>query len=145
MIYQRQLQRLAPKTQDASVAAVAGLAKFSWCSPAQLSPEQIRTYLHPLVRRSSSCSIPIADGKDSEDILGSTAHLNSKGPGDKSLPIKPGTAEDAKAVARRDPRDMAKARLPAVQCHAVPGGPLATASNRQVDASPGQAEGRCDL
>jgi len=41
------------------------------------------------VRRTSSCSIPIADGKDSEEILGSTAYLNPKGRGDKSLPIKP--------------------------------------------------------
>src|SRR2546428_13273371 len=40
------------------------------------------------VRRSRSCSIPIADGKDSEDILGSAANLNSKGRGDKSLPTK---------------------------------------------------------
>ena len=41
------------------------------------------------VRRSSSCSIPIADGKDAEDILGSAANLNPKGRGDKSLPAKP--------------------------------------------------------
>jgi len=41
------------------------------------------------VRRSSSCSIPIPDGKDSEEILGLTAYLNPKGRGDKSLPIKP--------------------------------------------------------
>jgi hypothetical protein len=41
------------------------------------------------VRRSSSCNIPIADGKDSEEILGSAANLNAKGRGDKSLPIKP--------------------------------------------------------
>jgi hypothetical protein len=43
------------------------------------------------VRRSSSCNIPIADGKDSEDILGSAANLNSKGRGNKSLPTKPRT------------------------------------------------------
>ena len=97
------------------------------------------------VRRSSSCSIPIADGKDSEDILGSTAYLNPKGPGDKSLPIKPETEEDAYTVVRQDPRDMAKARLPEVQCHSVNGGPLATASKSQVDSSPVQADGLCDL
>ena len=45
----------------------------------------------PPVRRGSSCSIPIADGKDSEDILGSAAYLNPKGRGDTSLPTKPGT------------------------------------------------------
>jgi len=49
MIRPRQLQRLAPQTQDASVAAVAGLAKFSWCAPDQLSPEQIRPSLHHLL------------------------------------------------------------------------------------------------
>jgi hypothetical protein len=41
------------------------------------------------LRRSSSCNIPIADGKDAEEILGSAANLNSKGRGDKSLPTKP--------------------------------------------------------
>src|SRR4030095_7550525 len=61
------------------------------------------------VRRSRSCSIPITDGKDSEEILGSTAYLTPKGRGDKSLPRKPGTAEGAYVVARQDPRDMAKA------------------------------------
>ena len=43
---------------------------------------------HRPVRRSRSCSIPIADGKDSEDILGSAANLTPKGRGDKSLPTK---------------------------------------------------------
>ena len=52
MIHQRPLERLAPRTQDASVAAVVGLAKFYWCSPDQLNPEQIRAYLpHLLVER----------------------------------------------------------------------------------------------
>ena len=46
MIYQMQLQRLAQKTQDASVAAVAGLAQFSRCAPDQLRPAQMHTYLH---------------------------------------------------------------------------------------------------
>jgi integrase/recombinase XerD len=49
MIRQMQLERLSPRTQEAYVAAVAGLAKFYWCSPDQLSPEQIRTYLHHLL------------------------------------------------------------------------------------------------
>ena len=97
------------------------------------------------VRRSSSCNIPIADGKDSEEILGSTAYLNPKGRGDKSLPITPGTAEDADIVARQDPRDMAKAALLEVQCPSVNGGPLATAPQRQVDALHRQADGLCHL
>jgi len=63
------------------------------------------------VRRSRSCSIPITDGKDAEEILGSTAYLTPKGRGAKSLPIKPGTAEGAYVVARQDPRDMAQAGL----------------------------------
>ncbi len=49
MIYQMQLERLAPKTQEAYVAAVAGLATFYHRSPDQLSPEQIRFYLHHLL------------------------------------------------------------------------------------------------
>lgn len=46
MIRDMQLQRFAPKTQKAYIAAVAGLAKFSGCSPDQLSPDQLRAYLH---------------------------------------------------------------------------------------------------
>lgn len=49
MIHDMQLQRLAPKTQQAYVSAVAGLAQFYDCSPDRLSPEQIRTYLHHLL------------------------------------------------------------------------------------------------
>jgi integrase/recombinase XerD len=52
MIRQLQLERLAPRTQEASVAAVAGLATFYWRSPEQLRPEQIRASLpHLLVER----------------------------------------------------------------------------------------------
>ena len=61
------------------------------------------------------------------------------------MPRKPSTEEDADTVARRDPRDMAKALLPEVQCPSVDGGPLATASQRQVDSSPRQADGLSDL
>ena len=60
MIRDRQLQRLAPRTQEASVAAVAGLATFYHCAPDRLSAEQIRSYLHHvLVERRlawSSCN-----------------------------------------------------------------------------------------
>ena len=49
MIHDMQWQRLAPKTQKASVTAVAGLATFYECSPDRLSPEQIRTSLHHLL------------------------------------------------------------------------------------------------
>jgi integrase/recombinase XerD len=49
MIHDMQLQRLAPKPQKAYIAAVAGLAKCYGCSPAQLSPHQMRSYLHHLL------------------------------------------------------------------------------------------------
>ncbi len=60
MIYQMQLERLAPKTQAAYVAAVAGLATFYHRSPDQLSPDQMRRDLHYLLvdrhRAWSSCN-----------------------------------------------------------------------------------------
>jgi integrase/recombinase XerD len=60
MIRDMQLQRLAPRTQEAYIAAVAGLAKFYGYSPDQLSPDQIRAYLHHLLverrRAWSSCN-----------------------------------------------------------------------------------------
>jgi hypothetical protein len=61
------------------------------------------------------------------------------------MPIKPRTGEDADIVARQDPRDLAKATLPEVQYPSVNGGPLATASQRQVDSSPRPADGLSDL
>jgi len=42
MIRDMQLQRLAPRTHEASVAAVTALAAFSHCAPDRLHPEQIR-------------------------------------------------------------------------------------------------------
>jgi len=39
MIRDMQVQRLAPRTQEASVTAVAGIATFSHCSPDRLSSE----------------------------------------------------------------------------------------------------------
>jgi integrase/recombinase XerD len=49
MIRPRHLERLAPRTQEAYVAAVAGLAKCYWCSPEPWSPEHIRASLHHLL------------------------------------------------------------------------------------------------
>ena len=46
MIHDMPLQRLAPRTQAASIAAVAGLAKCSGCSPDQRSPDQMRSSRH---------------------------------------------------------------------------------------------------
>lgn len=60
MIRDRPWPRLAPRTPEAYVAAVAGLATFSHCSPDRLSSEQSRAYLPPrLVERRlawSSCN-----------------------------------------------------------------------------------------
>jgi diamine N-acetyltransferase len=58
------------------------------CRP-RAEPSAAPDCLQRPVRRSSSCSIPIADGKDAEEVLGSAAYLNPKGRGDKSLPAKP--------------------------------------------------------
>jgi hypothetical protein len=41
------------------------------------------------VRRSRASNLPIADGKESEDILGSAAHRTPTGREDKSLPSTP--------------------------------------------------------
>jgi integrase/recombinase XerD len=52
MIHDMPVQRLAPKTQKASVPAVASFATFSQCAPDRLRPEQMRTSLyHLLVER----------------------------------------------------------------------------------------------
>src|SRR5262245_53649417 len=49
MLRAMQLQRLAPKTQQASSAAVAGLAQFSLCCPDHLRPAQSHASLHQVV------------------------------------------------------------------------------------------------
>ena len=49
MVRDMQLQRLAPRTQEAYIAAVVGRTKFYRCAPDRLSPEQIHTYVHPLL------------------------------------------------------------------------------------------------
>ena len=52
MLHDMPWPRLAPKPQQASGAAGAGLAQCSQGSPDRLHPEQMRTYLHPrLVER----------------------------------------------------------------------------------------------
>jgi len=49
MIRDMQLQRLAPRTQEAYITAVTGLAAFYHCAPDRLHPEQIRASLHHLL------------------------------------------------------------------------------------------------
>jgi integrase/recombinase XerD len=49
LIREMQLQRLAPRTIEAYVAAVAALARFYGRSPDQLQLEEVRSYLHHLI------------------------------------------------------------------------------------------------
>jgi integrase/recombinase XerD len=49
LIREMQLQQLAPRTIEAYVTAVAGLARFYGRSPDQLQLEEIRSYLHHLI------------------------------------------------------------------------------------------------
>ena len=51
MIDAMQLRGLAARTQQAYVAAVAGLARHYHCSPEQLNSEQVQAYLLHLVRQ----------------------------------------------------------------------------------------------
>src|SRR5438093_9111613 len=77
--------------------------------------------------------------------LGQRLTCTRKGKGTGACRQSRERREDAETGARRDPRDMAKAKLPKVQCQSVNGGPLATASKSQVDSSPRQADGLSDL
>jgi integrase/recombinase XerD len=49
LIREMQLQQLAPRTIEAYVTAVAGLARFYGRSPDQLQLEEVRSYLHHLI------------------------------------------------------------------------------------------------
>jgi integrase/recombinase XerD len=49
LIRELQLRQLAPRTIEAYVAAVAGLAKFYERSPDQIQLEEVRSYLHYLI------------------------------------------------------------------------------------------------
>ena len=52
-------------------------------------------------------------------FLGHRVHLRAKAGGEKSMPEKRGTLEDAKGAAPQGPRDRAKAGLPEPQSPAV--------------------------
>ena len=47
-------------------------------------------------------------------LLGHLVNLKAKAGGDKSMPEKRGTLEDAEGAVPQDPRDRAKAALPCV-------------------------------
>jgi site-specific recombinase XerD len=49
MMQQMQLHRLAPGTQTAYAKAITDLAGYYWRSPDQLTPDEIRAYLHHLL------------------------------------------------------------------------------------------------
>jgi integrase/recombinase XerD len=49
MLQQMQLHRLAPSTQQLYTTAIMGLARYYRRSPDQLTPEEIRAYLHHLL------------------------------------------------------------------------------------------------
>ena len=51
LIREMQLQQLAPRTIEAYVTAVAGLAQFYGRSPDQLQLEEVRSYLHHLIAK----------------------------------------------------------------------------------------------
>jgi hypothetical protein len=59
--------------------SILGFLVGSVVGTARKSTEGAADCLQRPVRRSSACSLPIADGQDSEDILGSTAYLSPKG------------------------------------------------------------------
>jgi len=88
---------------------------------------------------------PSQMGRMQRTSLGQRLTSTRKGEGTSACRPSRERSEDAAIVARRDPRDLATALLPEVQCPSVNGGPRAPASQSQVDASPGPAEGRCDL
>src|SRR5207302_2649479 len=84
----RRLERIAGKLARAVPRGLGG-SNPTWlldgrAGNRRLYPEA--DCLQRPVRRSSACSIPITDGKEAEEILGSTADLNPKGRGDQSLP-----------------------------------------------------------
>src|SRR5262245_31329861 len=88
---------------------------------------------------------PSQMGRMQRSSLGQRLTCTRKGKGTRACRESRAWREDAETMARRDPRDLAKAAWPAVQCPSVKGGPLATASHRQVDSSSREADGLGDL
>jgi Phage integrase, N-terminal SAM-like domain len=128
MIYQMQLERLAPKTQAAYVAAVAGLATFYHCSPDQLRPDQLRHYLHHLLvdrhRSWSSCN-QVACGlrffytKTLEGVAVSTppaAHGAVAAPPGAARRGTPAPVHECQEPQKPGPPDDDLCRWPARQC-----------------------------
>jgi site-specific recombinase XerD len=64
MLQQMQLHRLAPGTQQLYATAITDLARYYWRSPDQLTPDEIRAYLHHLLEERtlawSTCNVTAA-------------------------------------------------------------------------------------
>jgi integrase/recombinase XerD len=64
MLQQRQLHRLAPSPQQLSITAITAFTRYSRRSPDQLTPEEIRAYLHHLLEERtlawSPCNVAAA-------------------------------------------------------------------------------------
>ena len=64
MLQQMQLHRLAPSTQKLYATAITALARYYWRSPDQLTPDEIRAYLHHLLEERklawSTCNVTAA-------------------------------------------------------------------------------------
>jgi site-specific recombinase XerD len=64
MMHQMQLHRLAPGTQKSYAGAITDLARYYWRSPDQLTPDEIRAYLHHLLEERklawSTCNVSAA-------------------------------------------------------------------------------------
>jgi site-specific recombinase XerD len=64
MLQQMQLHRLAPSTQQLYITAIAALTRYYRRSPDQLTPEEIRAYLHHLLEERklawSTCNVTAA-------------------------------------------------------------------------------------
>jgi integrase/recombinase XerD len=64
MLQPMQLHRLAPGTQQLYATAITAFARDYRRSPAQLTPEEIRAYLHHLLEERtlawSPCNVPAA-------------------------------------------------------------------------------------
>jgi len=64
MLQQMQLHRLAPGTQQLYATAITDLARYYWRSPDQLTPDEIRAYLHYLLEERklawSTCNVTAA-------------------------------------------------------------------------------------
>ena len=81
MIRAMQLREFSPKTQEAYVAAVSGLAKYCNKSPDKIDQEEVENYLlnlrQELKRSASTCNVVISGLKVSELVSLRQEHIDS--------------------------------------------------------------------